>query len=245
MEPSVPADTAVTERQWPLLTYYDDATGERTALTAAELGGWAARVAGLLRTGCGIPEGGRAAVLMPPHWQTAAVLLGAWSARVAVSFRPAATAGLPALGPNADGPFDAVFATAPRIDDWLDDVPAATHRFAACLAAGVEAPEGYRDLVAEARNHPQTLPPAAVYGSDPAAVDGTSIGAFGAVARGMADSLGWQRGERVLVDAAEYEQPIKWLLAPLSVGGSIVVCANLDQARLDARVAAEGVTYVL
>ena len=42
----------------PLLTYYDDATGERTALTASQLGGWAARTAGLLRDGCGL---GRAA----------------------------------------------------------------------------------------------------------------------------------------------------------------------------------------
>jgi hypothetical protein len=38
----------------PLLTYYDDATGERTGLSAAALGGWAARTAGLLREGCGV-----------------------------------------------------------------------------------------------------------------------------------------------------------------------------------------------
>jgi hypothetical protein len=35
-----------------------------------------------------------------------------------------------------------------------------------------------------------------------------------------------------------------WLLAPLSVGASIVLCANLDRSRLDARMAAERVTHV-
>jgi uncharacterized protein (TIGR03089 family) len=68
----------------PLLTYCDDATGERIDLTAMELGGWAARTAGLLRQGCHLEPGDRAAVLLPPHWQTAAVLLGAWSIGVAV-----------------------------------------------------------------------------------------------------------------------------------------------------------------
>src|SRR4051795_3675269 len=59
-----------------LLTYYDDATGERTALTAAELGGWAAATSALLVHGCGLVPGSRAAIRLPPHWQTAAVLLG-------------------------------------------------------------------------------------------------------------------------------------------------------------------------
>lgn len=74
----VPAD-ALREADLPLLTYYDDATGERTELTAHQLGGWAARSAGLLRDDCGLRAGDRVAVLLPPHWRTAAVLLGAWA----------------------------------------------------------------------------------------------------------------------------------------------------------------------
>ena len=35
-----------------------------------------------------------------------------------------------------------------------------------------------------------------------------------------------------------------WLLAPLIAKASIVLCANLDRSRLDARIAAEGVTRV-
>src|SRR6266536_5713875 len=68
----------------PLLTFYDDATGERTELSGATLANWVAKTANLLVDGCGLGPGDRAAVLLPPHWQTAAVLLGCWSAGLVV-----------------------------------------------------------------------------------------------------------------------------------------------------------------
>jgi uncharacterized protein (TIGR03089 family) len=68
-----------------VITYYDDATGERAALTAAELGGWAAATAALLTNECGLAAGSTAGVLLPPHWQTAAIMLGVWSAGIEVS----------------------------------------------------------------------------------------------------------------------------------------------------------------
>ncbi len=123
----------------PLLTYLDDATGERVDLTATELGSWAARAAGLLREGCGLGVGDRAAVLLPAHWQTAAVLLGAWSAGVAVSFQPRATAGLPRSGRAPTGRTTRVFVSAERLDDWLEDVPEARHRYVLCLGAAPHA----------------------------------------------------------------------------------------------------------
>jgi uncharacterized protein (TIGR03089 family) len=93
----------------PLLSYYDDASGTHVALTADELAGLAASTASLLTSGCGLGPGSRVAVVLPPHWQTAAALLGAWSAGVAVSFRPAATAGLPSLEVGGSEPFEALF----------------------------------------------------------------------------------------------------------------------------------------
>src|SRR6266516_2737074 len=84
----------------PLLTWYDDATGERLDLSGATLDNWVAKTANLLVDGCGLGPGDRATVALPPHWQTAAVLLGCWSAGVAVGtgaaevdFVVAATAG--------------------------------------------------------------------------------------------------------------------------------------------------------
>ncbi|WBB80906.1 TIGR03089 family protein [Micromonospora sp. WMMD882] len=233
-----------------LLTYHDDANGEHAALTAVELGRWSARTARLLRDGCGLGPGSRAAVLLPPHWQTAAVLLGCWAAGVAVSFRGRATAGLPALGPGADGPLDASFVHRPRIDDWLDNPPEATHRYVLGLgpvgAPTPDAPPGYLDFLAELDRHPAGPDPAALVRPTAAAsVDGTSYAQWGQVARGVADAMGLRPGDRILVDAAVHDEPVKWLLAPLAVGASVVLCANCDPDRQAALAAAEQVTRIL
>src|SRR3954449_12676309 len=99
-----------------LLTYYDDATGERTALTAAELGGWAAATSALLVHGCGLVPGSRAAIRLPPHWQTAAVLLGRGrpGSRCLSSW---AVAGLGAPGPAVD----VAFVSATRARSLLEE----------------------------------------------------------------------------------------------------------------------------
>ena len=232
----------------PLLTYYDDATGERTALTASQLGGWAARTAGLLRDGCGLGPGSRVAVLLPAHWRTAAVLLGAWSVGMAVSFRPRATAGLPVLEPGGDRPYDAVFVTPQRLDDWLEDVPDGVHRYLVGTAPGAlaDVPVGWLDWSAEVLRHTDTPPDyAAVHPAAPATPDGTSYAVWGRLAKEVAAQLDLRPGDRLLVDAAEHEQPVKWLLAPLAAGASVVICTNLDPAGSADRMAAEQITRVL
>ncbi|MGC1215665.1 MAG: TIGR03089 family protein [Micromonospora sp.] len=239
---------AAAEVESPLLTYYDDATAERTDLTAHQLGDWAARSAGLLRDGCGLGPGSRVAVLLPPHWRTAAVLLGAWAVGMAVSFRPRATAGLPVLEPGGDRPYDAVFVTPERLDDWLEDVPDGVHRYLVGTGSGplADVPVGWLDWSTEVLRHTDNTPAyTAIRPSDPATPDGTSYGEWGRLARTVAEQLDLRAGDRLLVDAAEHEQPLKWLLAPLAAGASVVICRNLDPARRDARIAAEQVTRVL
>jgi uncharacterized protein (TIGR03089 family) len=231
-----------------VLTYCDDATGERTALTALELGEWAARTAGLLRDGCGLGAGDRAAVLLPPHWQTAAVLLGAWSVGVTVSYRSWATAGLPSVAPGEDEPYDAVFVSRQRLGSWLERVPEARHRFVHDLAPGGapgELPGGYLDFVAEAGRHAGDGPAARVRHTDAASPDGTTYRQWGGIAGEIAGTLGLRAGDRLLVDAGVHVEPVTWLLAPLAAGASVVLCANLDPDGLDRRVAAEGATRVL
>jgi uncharacterized protein (TIGR03089 family) len=241
---------AVTNPDRPLLTYCDDATGERTELSAADLGGWAARTASMLRDGYHLEAGARAAVLLPPHWQTAAVLLGAWSTGVAVSYRPWATAGLTPPREDMEGPLDALFVARNRLDSWLETVPEARHRFMLGLApdgaTSDQVPHGYRDYLAEVRRYPD-IPPAywAVPHSDPASPDGTTYQEWADLAREIAASMALRAGDRLLVDAARHEQPVMWLLAPLSAGASILLCANLDRGRLDERIAAEGISHVL
>jgi uncharacterized protein (TIGR03089 family) len=248
--PALLSGVEVADADRPLLTYYDDATGERTELSAMSLGRWASRTAGLLHEGCGLGAGNRAAVLLPPHWQTAAVLFGAWSAGLAVSFRLAATAGLPEFGPGADEPLDVTFVARNRLDSWLEDVPGAPHRFVLGLgpaaAALREVPTGYRDYIAEVDRYSDSLPSyAPIRRTDAASADGTSYQEWGSVARDIAASLDVRPGDRLLVDAAEHDHPYKWLLMPLAAGASIVLCANLDPEAVASRIAAEHVTRVL
>jgi uncharacterized protein (TIGR03089 family) len=229
-----------------LITYYDDRTGERTGLTATELGGWASATAALLTEGCGLGPGSQAGVLLPPHWQTAAVLLGAWSAGVEVSFRGWSTAGLTPAG----DPLDATFVESRRIGSWLDDIPAGRDQFVLGLSpAGAPAPavpDGYRDYPTAIRPYFGAPPPSTPHDVlAPATVDGTTFGEYQAVAADLADRQGITRGDRVLIDTTTSEQPLTWLLTPLTAGASIVLCAHLDHARLDERIADERVTRVL
>ena len=240
--------TGLPDGTRPLLTFCDEATGERVEFSAPALGGWAARTANLLLDGCGLGAGDRAAVLLPPHWQTAAVLLGTWSAGLSVAFHGAATAGLPRLGPGADGPFQVTFAALGRVDSWLEVVPAADHRFVLALAPDAaplsEVPDGYRDYVDAVRAHGDAAPPyASVHGSDPASVDGTTFQQWRAVAEEVAARHGIRPGDRVLVDtAADSHEPVFWLLAPLVAGASIVLCANADADAVAACGRREGAT---
>src|SRR4051794_6012094 len=68
----------------PLVTYYDDATGERVELSATTLANWVAKTANLLHDEFDVGPGSTVAVALPVHWQTTAVLLGAWSCGAAV-----------------------------------------------------------------------------------------------------------------------------------------------------------------
>ncbi len=227
----------------PLVTFRDEATGERVDLDAAELATWVARTASLLRDGCRLQAGDGVAIMLPAHWQTAAILLGAWSLGLRVSFRPWSTAGLA----DDDTPVAAVFVARHRVDDWLERVPEAPHRFVLGPGPALETvPEGYRDFLTEVGPLNDTVPDFdAVRPGDPATADDTTFGQWAGIARDIAATHGLALGDRVLVDAAADPQPVSWLLAPLTAGASVVICANLDQAGVADIIAAERVTHVL
>jgi len=75
----------------PLLTWYDDSTGERIELSVATAANWAAKTANLLVDEHGLGAGDAVALDPPAHWLTAVVVLGAWTAGIAVDLRPDST----------------------------------------------------------------------------------------------------------------------------------------------------------
>ncbi|MDG4820960.1 TIGR03089 family protein [Asanoa sp. WMMD1127] len=198
----------------PLLTWYDDATGERTELSGATLDNWVAKTANLLVDGAGLGEGDRAGVLLPPHWQTAAVLLGCWAAGVEVTAE--------------QQPVDVLFAAEGRIAEaagWSagDRYALSLHPLALPMR---DVPAGWQDYTVAVR----------AYGD-----------VFAAYPRGAsdwhpADPFGLVPGDRVLIDAGRHPDPRDWLLVPLAAGASIVLCGNLDRAKLADRIASEQVT---
>ena len=226
----------------PLLTWYDDATGDRAELSGATMANWVAKTANLLRDGCGLGAGDTAVVDAPPHWQTAAVLLGCWTAGLRVADPP------PAGGGSAA---EVVFAAADRLDRYAGGPAEVFGLGLAPLAAPMRAvPPGVADFVTEVRGHGDHFQPAVPVGpQDPAVPVGPQAPAtwfshaeLCADAAARAAAAGLTPAARVLVDVGARPDPRDWLLAPLVVGAATVLCAHLDPESLPHRLAAERVT---
>jgi uncharacterized protein (TIGR03089 family) len=229
VESTIPRALARAVRSFPttpLLTFYDDASGDRTELSGATLDNWVSKTANMLLDGVGLGPGDTVAVLMPPHWQTAAIRLGV------------SAAGLTADLDERPGPADALFTTPDHLTVAAGKVT--QDRYATGLLPFAmplrELPDGYQDYVLEVRNYGDH------FGGAPAAPDDEEL-VRAATAR--AAELGITAGDRVLVDAGTHPDPADWLLAPLVTGASIVLCAHLDRAKLDARIDTEKVSRTL
>lgn len=219
--PTIPAlwSTAIAgDPARPWITYYDMGTGERTELSGATLDNWVAKTANLLVDGAGLGPGDTAGVDLPPHWQSAAVLLGCWAAGLSVTLRP--------------GPVDVAFVAAGRTGHpWP-----AGERYVLELAPMAlpmrEVPAGWLDYVAEVRPHGDRFSRATpVPPEDQALVDdGLEHRAACALAGDRAAAAGLQPGDRVLLDADALPDPVDWLLAPLAAGASVVLCHACDKA---------------
>ncbi|NES26780.1 TIGR03089 family protein [Micromonospora terminaliae] len=219
------ADAIAPDPARPLLTWYDDASGERTELSGATLANWVAKTANLLVDEAALAPGDTAAVLLPPHWQTAAVLLGCWSAKLTVA--------------EAPGDVDVLFAAAGRVDE-AGDWPAG-ERYALGLDPFAlplrQVPAGFADFVSAVRGHGDHFTPYPEGGEDDAALL--------ARAEARAAELCLTPGDRLLVDTDRFPDPADWLLAPLTAGATLVACANLNPTHVDARTATEKVTRAL
>ncbi len=218
----------------PLCTYYDDAVGERTELSGQTLANWVNKTANLLVDGCGLGEGDVAVVRLPPHWQTAAVLLGCWSVGLTVDL------GRVPVGSTATRSSAGVaFVADPLLSaEVLADIPA-DDTFALALAPLAapfrpEPPPGTHDYVVEVRGHGDHFTPLSPV------LPGTAALAGGVTHADLVTSTAdIAAGSRVLIDGDAHPDPIDWLVAPLLAGASLVLCRNLDPARLPARLDTE------
>jgi uncharacterized protein (TIGR03089 family) len=215
----------------PLFTWYDDAIGERVELSGLTFGNWVAKTANLLVDGCGLGAGDTASVSLPPHWQTAAVLIGCW------------TAGLTVV---TDGPADVAFASTGS----ASAATSAPDRYVLGLAPmGMPmrdaVPDGWLDYIAEVRGHGDRFTPMTPAGPGDPALDAEShTGLLGRAAARAAD-LRIPPDARVLIDAGVHPDPVDWLLAPLVSRTSVVLCANADRDLLEERARSERAEILL
>ncbi|GAA0898971.1 TIGR03089 family protein [Virgisporangium aurantiacum] len=220
----LPARTAAADPARPLLTFYDDGTGEWVELSGNTFANWVSKTANLLVDGCGLGPGDTALVAVTPHWQTAAILVGCWAAGVAVETDPDAGA-------------DVAFASS------AVDTSAGDRFFLGLAAMGMpyrgDLPTGWVDYIAEVRPHGDHFRPVTPVRPDDLALGGETHAAVLARATARAGELGIPANGRVLVDVSRYPDPVDHLLAPWASAASIVLCKDVDATTLQRRAETE------
>ncbi|MFE9867066.1 TIGR03089 family protein [Streptomyces sp. NPDC005506] len=224
----------------PMVTFYDDATGERVELSVATFANWVAKTANLLQGDLAAEPGDRLALLLPAHWQSAVWLLACSSVGVVADVQgDPAGADLVVTGP-----------------DTLDAARACRgERIALALrplgGRFPQAPEGFADYAVEVPSQGDRFAPYAPVDPDaPAlAVGGLGLTAAQLVARAREDAveLGLTPGSRLLTGRTydSWDGLSAGLFAPLAAGGSVVLCRHLGQLDEDGlvkRVESERVT---
>ncbi|MEV6010226.1 TIGR03089 family protein [Streptomyces sp. NPDC051976] len=213
----------------PLVTFYDDATGERVELSVATFANWVAKTANLLQDDLGAQPGDRLALLLPAHWQTAVWLLAGFSAGVVVA-------------PGGD----------PAAADLVVSGPDTLEAALACRGERValalrplggrfpQPPAGFADYAVEVPGQGDRFAPYAPVGPDAPALElpGGEVLTAGEVvarARASAAELGLEPGARLLSGRAfdGWDGLAAGLLAPLAADASVVLCRHLDRLPAD------------
>lgn len=215
----------------PRITYYDDATGERIELSAVTLANWAAKTGNLLRDELGAGPASRVAVLLPAHWQTAAVCFGVWWVGAEV-----------VLGGRAD----IALSTAARLEE-ADSTGATEVAVLSLDPFGRPAPDlpvGVTDYATAVRVHGDQI--VAEHRPGPA-LTGRSVDEVLADCQISAATKDLTSSDRVLSTKswATPDELVDGLVTVLATGASLVQVANPDPAALPRRIETEKVTRVL
>jgi uncharacterized protein (TIGR03089 family) len=218
----------------PFVTYYDEATGERSELSRKSLANWVAKTHSLLTDELGLGVGDTALIRLPAHWISVSAVLGCLTAGLALSDVDASAA-VAFVEPGRDtlGIPDA-YAIAPQ---------------SAAVGLRDAVPGGLNDYVTAVRPQPDKWAGVQLVASGAdACLDGDTRAGVIERARGRAAELGVGDGARVLTtrDWVTVADWVDTLLVPLVRGGSVVYVRNapdddvvarrLDQERADIRV---------
>jgi uncharacterized protein (TIGR03089 family) len=230
---AVLADRLRRDPGQPLVTFYDESTGERVELSVTTYANWVAKASSLLVDELGLERGDTIRVDLPPHWLGTVFLGAAWNTGLVVT--------------DAEDPH-AVVCGPETLSVWAER--AATTEVLACslLPLGVRfrepVPAGVHDVGIVVWSQPDAFTPYDPPAGEDAATDlegvtRTQQELIGAAAAGSLLTDGGR-----LLSAANPASPpgIATFLEPLARGGSLVLVAQADQSRLQAIEIAERVT---
>jgi uncharacterized protein (TIGR03089 family) len=220
----------------PLITFYDDATGERIELSGSSLANWVAKTANLLVDGLGCQPGETIGIELPLHWLTGVWTMAAWSAGLRV---------VAGSTPTSEGVSIDVAVVGSRSAGEVSDTTGAAGEVVVVSLLPLGAPlppgalpHGVIDFAREVPAYGDHFRPA----GDPHARidDGDPV----AQARALAASWQLDEGGRLLVadELDPHAQLLATALVPLSVGGSAVLCLNPDATRMADRTQTERIT---
>lgn len=221
----------------PLVTFYDDATGERLELSVATYANWVAKTAGLAQDELDLERGGTVLLDLPTHWLGTVWLGAAWTLGATVTDDPssAAHSDLVVCGPDrvaeharvADAPVVAV-SLRPLGGRFLEPLPPGVTDYGAVVLA-------QPDVFVPA-SPPDADDPA--WASPPARP--VTQAALLAEAAGSAVVA---RGGRLLTDVNPVGRGgVATLLAPVLLDASTVWVRRPDAGRWAARAEQERVT---
>ncbi len=220
----------------PLITFYDDATGERVELSVTTYANWVAKAASLLAEEHDLERGATLCVDLPAHWLGPVFLGAAW------------TVGLVVTGPGDAGDPDAVVCGPATLERWARvaaDVPVLA---CSLLPLGVRfadpLPAEVHDVGVEVWSQPDAFSP----WDPPTAGDLATGASYGAASHeqlwstAAAGSLLTDGGR--LLSAANPASPpgIATFTEPLVRGGSLVLVTHAGPERLEAIHTAERAT---
>jgi len=199
----------------PLVTFYDDATGERIELSVVTFANWVAKTAGMLQDELDAERGGLLVVDLPTHWQGVVWVAAAW------------TLGMRVAGPERASGADVVVCGPGSLTSY----DASERTVVACSLRPLGGrfteplPDGVLDYGAVVLGQPDAFfpldPPVP---GDVAWDDGTTQQQL--LAEAAADDLVPQGG-RLLTDLpATTRAGLRTLLAPLAHGGGTVWVRN-------------------
>lgn len=231
--PAILAEQLRTDAGRPLVTFYDDATGERVELSITTYANWVAKAASLLVEELDLERGSRLRIDLPPHWLGVVFLGAAWAAGLAVS----------------DGPEpDAVLCGPEELATWAsraEDLPVlacSLRPMGVRFADGV--PPGVHDVGLEIWSQPDSFIP-----WDPPRPDDTAVDLGGTATtqselwRAAAAGTLVADGGRLLSVANPASPPgIATFTEPLARSGSLILVSHAERERLEATYVAERAT---